>query len=36
MRENDMDSKKSLMVFQDKKIRILWHESASTGEDGGR
>lgn len=25
MRENEMDSKKSLIVFQDKKIRRLWH-----------
>jgi len=25
MRENEMDSEKSLIVFQDKKIRRLWH-----------
>ncbi|MCG7849325.1 MAG: Bro-N domain-containing protein [ANME-2 cluster archaeon] len=25
MRENDMDSEKSLIVFQDKKIRRVWH-----------
>ncbi|CAD6490269.1 MAG: hypothetical protein KFBDDELM_00148 [Candidatus Argoarchaeum ethanivorans] len=31
-----MDSKKSLIVFRDKKIRRLRHESASTGKDGGR
>ncbi|CAD6491831.1 MAG: hypothetical protein CHKLHMKO_00203 [Candidatus Argoarchaeum ethanivorans] len=36
MRENNMDSEKSLIVFQDKKIRSLWHESASKGEDSGR
>ncbi len=25
MRGNDMDSEKSLIVFQDKKIRRVWH-----------
>jgi hypothetical protein len=36
MRGNDMDSEKSLIVFQDTKIRRIWHESASMEEDGGR
>ncbi|CAD7767170.1 MAG: hypothetical protein DNFNHJIP_00577 [Candidatus Argoarchaeum ethanivorans] len=35
MRENDMESKKSLIVFQDKKIRRLWYECASMEEDSG-
>jgi hypothetical protein len=36
MRGNDMNSAMSLIVFQDKKIRRLRHEGASTEEDRGR
>jgi len=36
MRGSEMDSEKSLIVFQDKKIRRLWYECASMEEDSGR